>query len=137
MVETLTEKTAADVLAYLKATGTSAERLTLTEAFVRANPKAAGADVVEYLRVKQVQNGTVRKAGKFVHGDEWDCLPENMTPADETVSLRTEVAELKRRLQAKEAECAKNLRELETSRKESIYYKDKSEGRKNATPPQK
>lgn len=121
------EKTGAELLAYLKETGTGAARLELLSLYLRDHPNATASAAVEHMRANPTRFafGTVRKAGKFAHGDEWDCVPENMTPSDEVTALRQENAGLARALKAKEAECARLLRDAESLRKDLNHYKDK------------
>lgn len=98
------------LLSHLRTTGTSPDRCKLVDDFLKANKKATAEDVFEHLKslgMHVIPLGTLRKAGKFFKGDEWDMTPENMTPDDETKALRRENADLARQLKTREGEVAR------------------------------
>jgi len=90
-VAEMLEPTGKQLVAYLKDSGTPFARLRPLEEWAKANPEATAEDLYRHMEASGSSQGTLRKAGKWVFGAEFE--PENVVkdaPADEMLRLREE-----------------------------------------------
>ncbi len=112
--------TAESVLAHLIETGTGRDRVESIDKWLKANPQATGEDLLAWAMQNAVQQGTVRKIGKVVHGPGWD-LETKASFHEEITDLRgrlDEVGKLVTSLELQKAVGNKRLRTLELENRE-------------------
>ena len=98
------EKTATDLLEHLRQTGTP-EKTLLPHLTWAKQESATAEDLYRRLEEAQVNEGTLRKAGKFVFGAEFEpAAAVLLAPADELLRLRGENESLKNQLAASQAD---------------------------------
>ena len=87
---------ATELISHLDATGTSPQRLKpFIEWAKEQGDKATAGDLYRHLEEQGVPAGTLRKAGKWVHGDGFEPERAAITnPSDEITQLRETVARL-------------------------------------------
>lgn len=94
-----TSKTAAELLRHLRETGMparlDARRADLDEVWLKAHEAAPASDLYRHLEATGAKAGTLRRAGKFVWGPEFEPISVvQQAPADELLRLREENARL-------------------------------------------
>lgn len=96
---------AKQLVGHLKESGTPTGRLRVLEAWVKDHQEASAEDLYRWMDSENLPTGTLRKAGKFIFGTEFE--PEKlvqMAPADELLRLRQENDQLQARNAALSAE---------------------------------
>ena len=100
------EKTCQELLAYLKESGTGAQRCQKVETYLARYPRATAAEVVEHMASDGVQPGTVEKAGKWLYGSAYSYRgPEHgaVTLDKELANERAQNAALRLTIKALES----------------------------------
>jgi hypothetical protein len=116
-------KSAADLLSYLKETGTGESRTRPFDAWLKAHQGATGKELYDHLAAVKCPVGTLRKAGKWLYGDEFE--PEQIVkqaPEEEILRLRAENENLRRQLSETSANHLGTLRALEHERTKVREY---------------
>lgn len=122
-----TKRTAAELVAHLKETGTGPARVEIAEQFAKANPKATAMEAYEHLKDAGVALGTLRKAGAFATGDDaFEPPTVSLQTVDEVRDLREALAETRRQLQTKSVECKRLLTDNARLKKDLEYFKGKA-----------
>jgi hypothetical protein len=106
---------------YLQGSGTPVNTIEACEVFLRGQPvqagtkvidgkaqpfiipgkkEASGDDLFDFLVNLGVTEGTIRKAGHFLYGDEWEYNPRGVTLEDRHAVLQGEIKVLKEQLVA-------------------------------------
>jgi len=102
----MSERTANELLVHLQDTHTGASRCKMVKDFLAENPGTTAAEVVEWMITSGIPQGTVEKAGRFVHGDGWKLNTPGVTAQSEMASLQRENSELRDQLRQATAKCA-------------------------------
>lgn len=87
------------LLDWLESTGTGESRLRPARDAVRRLPHLGAEEVLALLEQSGCPVGTLRKAGKHVHGEDWE--PARLVPADAAEELKLLREEVKLLRQAK------------------------------------
>lgn len=106
---------ARELIEALEDSGTGSSRLERMTAWVDAQPEEPdGQQLLEWMMSSETQEGTIRKAGKMLHGDAWEYyLPGTapQTPTEEVKLLRAKLTERERYVKELEMRNAGIVRE--------------------------
>lgn len=98
---------------YLKATGTSAERIVFLDELLLRKPDASGKFLLEQMIAAKLQTGTLNKAGRYVYGPSFSLAQAGAVASTEEVDkLRLQVANLEAHIRGIEGQSAVQGQEL-------------------------
>ena len=113
------DKTGAELLGYLKETGTGQGRLEELTAYLRHHPEASAVELHGHMLHARMHAGTIEKAGKWLHGDSFVYVGQDapaQSPEEEMRSLRkrgSEQADLIRSLEAEKHRLTQRVAQLQ------------------------
>lgn len=121
-------KNPADLIAYLKESGTPGHRLKPLETMLQIHPQTTAEECLEELGKQESSLGTVRKAGKWIHGPEWEPASAVPEQAEDKISqLQRENANLRQQLEASTKKAAMYERRCNMLQENSRRVKSEQE----------